>query len=253
VQIDGLLDFPELNGQAGVIVAFDRRAGRYHVELPDGQIRAVRPPHLIARQSPAKESEFGRWVAPAPDPSHVDEPDPPDEVPCASDEEVRRVFEELDDEFRVRRDVKEAKLRRGQQLLREGHLRGRSLQELRRGGVLPTPIRIRFTRHRPAVIRFGMVGAYMEAVLKLDQALNELIREEARRNLGPGRFSFYGIAAPGWTGPPSHAGPAAISARERQKKGGWAGWVCRDCGHINECALLVVHILAPQPECTCVI
>jgi len=98
VQIEGLVDFPELNGQEGVIVAFDRRAGRYHVQLPDGQVRAVRPPHIIARQAPGKESEFGRWVPPAPDPSLVDEPEPPSEVPCASDDEVRRLFEELDEE-----------------------------------------------------------------------------------------------------------------------------------------------------------
>jgi len=274
VQVDGLVEFPELNGKGGKIIAFDRRAGRYHVELDDGHVRAIRPPHLIAKQAPEKEAEFGRWTAPVSDPSHVDEPEPPADVPCESDEEVRRIFEELDEECRLRKDMKEKGLRRGQQLLREGEMNRRVVEEIRRGGRPERmPRRLRFTRQTPSVLRFGIAGAYLEAIFQLDNTIAQLIRrEEERRSAEHGHYSFFVVSRPGWAGPTStpprrplpSAGPPAVDLRRgrpagggsaaapprepapaaeppaaeaprgrRPAGGGWAGWICRECGHVN--------------------
>jgi len=233
VQLEGLRDFPELNGQAGAVVAFERQSGRYHVELPDGRVRAVRPPHVLARRSPAQEAEFARWSAPAPEPSPVDEPEAPEDAPCASDAELRRVLEELDEELRLRRDVEAAdgrwRMLRGWQLLREGELRAPGVLDLRRAGALRAPLRLRFTRGSPRVLRLGASAIYAQAVLQLDAAIAKLLQaEHARVKLGPGRFAFVGFAAPGW------AGPAASAGAEVAKRGsGWGGWICPECGHIN--------------------
>eukprot|EP00929_Paragymnodinium_shiwhaense_P064387 TRINITY_DN32238_c0_g1_i1.p1 TRINITY_DN32238_c0_g1~~TRINITY_DN32238_c0_g1_i1.p1 ORF type:complete len:847 (+),score=195.51 TRINITY_DN32238_c0_g1_i1:81-2621(+) len=264
VEVSGLRDFPELNGQLGKVVAYDRPAGRYHVELPDGGVRAIRPSHLIARKPKAQPSkappssspeetlpgppeaplgpaEFSRWVPPAPEPSNVDEPEPPDEVPCAADEEVRRIFEELDDELKLKRDLEAAgrRLRRGQQLLREGDLfsllRGNArlrLKEIRRPGVLKFPLRLRFARRSPSIARHGAAGAYRDAILALDQVLRQVAKAHvAKQRPAPGCFLFWEFEAPGWIGPPV-AAPAPAKAKPPKQKG-WAGWVCAECGYIN--------------------
>lgn len=236
VEIDGLQDFPELNGQPGTVVAFDRQSGRYHVELPDGGIRAIRPPHLASRRTPARGAEFGRWTAPAPEPSHVDEPEPPEEAPCESAEELRRVLEALDGGLRLARDVEAPggrwRLARGRQLLREGGLRGRAAAELRRPGTLRAPLRLRFARASPWELRAGPAGAYWHAALRLDATLAELLRaEHMRLRMGPGRFSFLGLAAPGWPGPTQAAKGTSVS--KAAASAGWGGWVCPECGHIN--------------------
>jgi len=235
MEVQGLTDFPELNGQPGTIVAFERRSGRYHVKLPDGVVRAIRPPHVVARRPPPEEAEFGRWTAPAPEPNYVDEPEPPVEAPCDSDEEVRRIFDELDEESCLRKDVEDKqarwRLRRGQQLLREGELRGQSLADMLRAGRLRAPLRLRFTRRSPGALR---AGAHWQAVMELDAAIAKLLQAEefARGRLGPGLFSFLGLARPGWSGVPEQAkGAAAASAA---KAAGWGGWICPECGHINK-------------------
>jgi len=273
VAVDGLADFEELNGQEGCIRAFDRRAGRYHVELSDGRIRAIRPPHVVARRPPAEEAEFGRWAAPAEAPSHVDEPEPPDEVPCASEDELRKLVEELDDDWQLKRDIevpapgpspgggrstsRRLRLRRGQQLVREGELAGRKLADLRRRGdrggqrssskgssssggagrVGPPigQIRLRFTRHRPIVLRLGPRGPYAEAVLRLDTALAALLQADlSRQRLPRDCFSFFGFAQPGWAGPSVRPPQQQPAARAERASKGWAGWVCPDCGHVND-------------------
>ncbi|CAJ1405380.1 unnamed protein product [Effrenium voratum] len=124
VALDGLRDFPELNGQEGTIVAFDALTGRYHVRLGDGGVRAIRPPHVVARKPPSKEQEFGRWSPPDPEPSPVDEPEPPEEAAMDNEDDFDRLAEALDEQLQLQRDVQAAdgrwNLRRGQQLVREG-------------------------------------------------------------------------------------------------------------------------------------
>ncbi|CAJ1331613.1 unnamed protein product [Effrenium voratum] len=123
VALDGLRDFPELNGQEGTIVAFDALTGRYHVRLGDGGVRAIRPPHVVARKPPSKEQEFGRWSPPDPEPSPVDEPEPPEEAAMDNEDDFDRLAEALDEQLQLQRDVQAAdgrwNLRRGQQLVRE--------------------------------------------------------------------------------------------------------------------------------------
>ncbi|OLP97367.1 hypothetical protein AK812_SmicGene20311 [Symbiodinium microadriaticum] len=65
--------------KVGSILAFDPATGRYHVQLADGAIRAIRPPHVVARSFASQDEEYGKWTAPAPEPGYVDEPEPPDE------------------------------------------------------------------------------------------------------------------------------------------------------------------------------
>jgi len=237
VEVEGLRDFPELNGQAGTVVAFDRCSGRYHVRLTDGQVRAIRPPHIIARRAPQEEAEFGRWAAPSSNPSYVDEEDPPDEVALDADKEVRRLFDELDDELQLKKDLEGAdkswRLKRGQQLLREGDLSGYVGAELRRAGMLHSPLRLRFTRCRPSSLQRGLVGAYFEAVLQFDSTITAMhVAESSRQRMSPGCFLFVSMASPGWTGEP------VMSGKEKAKVAGasWGGWVCPDCGHINNLA-----------------
>lgn len=259
VQVDGLRGFPELNGQSGTVLAFDRQSGRYHIELPDGGVRAVRPPHLVARRGPAQETEYGRWVPPVPEPSHVDEPEEPEEVPCENEDELEKFTQKLDENCRLLEDLEHAgrRLRRGQELLREGALRGRSVAELRRRGAVPMPIRLRFVRFSPALVRFGPAGAYVHAILRLDEVVAEIIRaEEQRRKPRPGQVSFFGISVPDWQPATPKPAPVPVPPTEAKRAGergrlipgsgsrrglddriasaGAAGaWKCPDCGHTN--------------------
>eukprot|EP00434_Breviolum_minutum_P008940 symbB.v1.2.007878.t1/scaffold482.1/size381469/6 len=101
-------------------------AGRYHVRLADNGVRAIRPPHVVARKPPPKQQEFSRWAAPVPEPSFVDEPEPPHEASLDNDEDFDRLAEALDERLRLKKDVEAAdgrwRLRRGQRLLREVRL-----------------------------------------------------------------------------------------------------------------------------------
>lgn len=233
VEVAGLEDFPELNGQPGTIRSYDRRAGRYHVELPDGGIRAIRPPHIVARSKTKKEAGFFRWTPPAPEPSHVDEPEPPTDTPCNSDDELRQLLDSLDDRLRLVRDVKPAdgrwKAKRGQQLLREGKLQGLSIGQIRRRSGLQVPMRLRFMKRNPEFIRFGAAGAYVDAILQADATLIEHLKQiELRKRLAKGLFSYLQMASPGWVG------PSADPPKSKPKPaGGWAGWICQECGHVN--------------------
>lgn len=255
VELTGLSHFPELNGQQGRVVAFDRLAARYHVELPDGRVRAVRPPHVAALrrrpgtgQSPGRgaaeddDVEFGRWAAPAATPSYVDEPEVPEEAPCKNDEDLRKVADNLDDDFTLKRDVElpgGVRLRRGQQLLREGKVAEFGLAELRRGGVVVVEFRLRFTRHSPDHMRFGPRAAHVQAARRVDAAIAKWLQDMLPRwRLGNG-YHFLAMAQPGWACPAAPAAPAEAPApaaqpsRPRNPKA-WAGWVCPECGHIND-------------------
>eukprot|EP00439_Symbiodinium_sp_Y106_P048554 s319_g6.t1 len=53
--------------EVGTILAFDPPTGRYHVQLADGAVRAIRPPHVVARSFASQDEEYGKWTAPAPE------------------------------------------------------------------------------------------------------------------------------------------------------------------------------------------
>lgn len=236
VALDGLRNVPELNGQEGVIVAFDSSAGRYHVRLADGGVRAIRPPHVVARRPP-KQQEFSRWVAPVEEPSFVDEPESPEEASLDNDDDFDRLVEALDERLRLKKDVEASdrrwRLRRGQRLLPEGEMKGKGLQHLQRGGELrgKKGIKIRFVR-APA----GGMFSYLQAIRSLEMMLDELLAEAARRPLPTeGCFRYGEMNRPGWQGPnPAVLSPSRHSNRPRPAKGGWAGWVCPECSFMNE-------------------
>jgi len=175
VRVDGLVGFPELNGQVGVVLAFDRRSGRYHVQLPDGRPRAIRPPHVGHLSSAQFLTQDGgdvsRWAPPAVEPSLVDELEPPTNVLCNSDTDLYHILSQVDSDMTLKRDVQhgDLKLCKGQRLLREGELKGHSIGELRRGALRLT---LRFAS------RTGL-AAYADAIRELDAFVEELYAQHS--------------------------------------------------------------------------
>lgn len=43
-------------------MAFDSMTGRYHVRLADGGVRAIRPPHVVARKPPKEQAAFKKGL-----------------------------------------------------------------------------------------------------------------------------------------------------------------------------------------------
>eukprot|EP00747_Dinoflagellata_sp_TGD_P029378 gnl/TRDRNA2_/TRDRNA2_133876_c4_seq2.p1 gnl/TRDRNA2_/TRDRNA2_133876_c4~~gnl/TRDRNA2_/TRDRNA2_133876_c4_seq2.p1 ORF type:complete len:141 (+),score=18.82 gnl/TRDRNA2_/TRDRNA2_133876_c4_seq2:310-732(+) len=133
---------------------------------------------------------------------------------------------------------------------------GRRGADLRKGGAVSTPSRLRFTRRGRNSLRFENAGSYLEAVEQLDRALAKLISEESsRRAWSPGQLSFVALALAGWQ-LPSRSPPPARSppppsrpSRRRPDTGGAPSmWICKGCGHVNGASIEFCEKCNPDGE-----